>query len=35
MYRKSVNKRRSAKSFRSAVGKTDRKNLINRGGYRL
>lgn len=35
MYRKPVNKRSSAKSFRSAVSKTDRKNLINRGGFRL
>lgn len=35
MYRKRVNKRSSAKSFRQAVAKTDRKNLIHRGGYRL
>lgn len=35
MYRKSVNKRSSAKKFRQAAGKTDRRNLISRGGYRL
>lgn len=35
MFRRTVNKRKSAKQFRSAVGKTDRKNLIHRGGYRL
>lgn len=35
MYRKSVNKRSSAKKFRKATGKTRRENLISRGGYRL
>jgi len=35
MFRRSVNKRKSAKAFRSSVSKTDRKNLIHRGGYRL
>lgn len=35
MHRRTVNKRASAKKFRHAVGKTDRKNLINRGGFRL
>lgn len=35
MHRQHVNKRRSASSFRKAVSKTDRRNLIHRGGYRL
>lgn len=35
MYRKPVNKGRSARKFRQAVSKTDRRNLIHRGGYRL
>lgn len=35
MYRKSVNKRASAKKFRQATGKTKRENLISRGGFRL
>lgn len=35
MYRRPVNKRASAQKFRKAVMKTDRKNLINRGGFRL
>lgn len=34
MHRRSENKRRSAKQFRSRAGKTDRKNL-SRGGFRL
>lgn len=35
MIRKSVNKGRSAKSFRKATSKTARANLISRGGFRL
>lgn len=35
MYRKAVNKRRSAKSFRRASSKTHAKNMIARGGFRL
>lgn len=34
MYRRSVNKSRSAKKFRKATSKTDRRNIM-RGGYRL
>jgi hypothetical protein len=34
MYRKAVNKSRSARKFRQATAKTDRKNLA-RGGFRL
>lgn len=35
MFRQSVNKRKSARSFRKAAGKTHQKNMIHRGGYRL
>lgn len=36
MFRKPVNKSRSARKFRSDVGKTRRENLvIQRGGFRL
>lgn len=36
MHRRSVNKRASARTFRSNVGKTRRENLmVARGGFRL
>lgn len=36
MFRKHVNKSRSAKSFRKNVGKTAAMNLrVNRGGFRM
>jgi len=37
MFRKSVNKRRSARKFRSHVGRTKAANFASpmRGGYRL
>lgn len=36
MYRRRVNKARSAKAFRKGVGKTRRENLmVARGGFRL
>lgn len=35
MYRRSVNKRKSARQFSKGAQKTHKRNMVMRGGYRL
>lgn len=35
MFRKSVNKRKSARKFSKGARKTHKRNMVMRGGYRL